>query len=432
MESFVIEKRFIRKDGGVVWVNMHISPLRGEDGEALGDLGVLQDINDRKRTEEALHQSEELFRSLFELSPFGISLTDLNGRYQRVNPAYCNMLGYNENELLGMHYEEVSYPDEEEIAANRRLRQKLLRGEINEFEMEKRFIRKDGGVINAILRLTAARDADGAPLYMVGQIIDITERKKMEAEMVVSQKMAGLGTLAAGIAHELNTPLQIVTAASEILLKKLDEGKLEEDKLRRSLTNIHQSAWRMAETIRSLRTYARSAEETFAPHDLNALVKDTLLLIEHQLKTWSNIEVETRLAQDIPPIHCERNKISQALINLLTNARDAMPEGGKIVIETDYDPQQQRFLLRVSDTGQGIPPEAQKRVFDPFYTTKGVGKGTGLGLSIVMGTVQAHGGEIQLESALNAGTKFTIYLPENPPDGSASAADDPFAGTFDD
>ncbi|NPV87595.1 MAG: PAS domain S-box protein [Anaerolineae bacterium] len=431
IESFVIEKRFIRKDGGVVWVSMYVSPLRGEDGEVQGDLGVLHDITDRKRAEEALRQSEELFRSLFELSPFGASLTDLSGYYLRVNPAYCNMLGYSEQELLGLHYQAVSYPDEQEIETNRRLREQLLRGEINAFEMEKRFVHKDGRVLNAILRLTVARDANGAPLYMVGQIIDITERKRIEAEMIAAQKMTGLGTLAAGIAHELNTPLQIVTAASEILLQKLEEGKLEEDKLRRSLNNIHQSAWRMAETIRSLRVYTRSVEEAYVPHDLNAIVQDTLLLIEHQLKTWSNVAVETRLAQDMPPIRCERNKISQALINLLTNARDAMPEGGRIVITTDYDPQQQRFMLQVSDSGVGIPPEVQKRIFDPFYTTKGVGKGTGLGLSIVMGTVQAHGGEIQLESAPNAGATFTIYLPENPPDSGASPAKDPFAGTFD-
>jgi signal transduction histidine kinase len=151
-----------------------------------------------------------------------------------------------------------------------------------------------------------------------------------------------------------------------------------------------------------------------APHDFNEIIIDTLLLTEPQLKTWLNVNVLTDLGENLPPLFCERIQIVQALINLLTNAHDAMPNGGEISIHTRYDADGKRFALQVSDTGSGIPKAIQKKIFDPFFTTKEVGQGTGLGLSIVFGVVKAHGGEIEVESAPKQGTTFTIYLPKEP------------------
>jgi signal transduction histidine kinase len=166
--------------------------------------------------------------------------------------------------------------------------------------------------------------------------------------------------------------------------------------------------------VRSLLTYARESPGQVASHNLNEIVNDTLLLTEHQLKTWSNISVLSDLGRNLPPLSCERTQIVQVLINLLTNARDAMPNGGKITIRTRYNAEHNRFKLQVSDTGTGIPKEMQTKIFDPFFTTKPVDQGTGLGLSIVLGIVKSHGGDIKVESAPKQGTTFTIYLPKEP------------------
>lgn len=154
--------------------------------------------------------------------------------------------------------------------------------------------------------------------------------------------------------------------------------------------------------------------EEVGVHDLNNIIADTLLLIEHKLRSWSSIYVTRQLAQDLPLIRCERNSISQVLINILTNAADAMPQGGEISIRTEFDKERRQFMLQVSDTGVGIQEDIQSKIFDPFFTTKQVGEGTGLGLSIVRSVVQAHGGEVELESKLGKGTTITLWFPEKP------------------
>jgi signal transduction histidine kinase len=253
----------------------------------------------------------------------------------------------------------------------------------------------------------------------------------MEANLIDAQKMASLGTLAAGIAHEINTPLQVITGLSESMIKDLKElNLLEGERPERQLNTINRNAWRVAEIVRSLQHYVYPTREQSSEVSLNDLVKDTLILIEHQLKTWSNIEIHSNLAQDLPPFVCDRNKIIQVLINLLTNARDAMPRGGTITIDTSYLPQRETIALEIADTGAGMPEEVRTRIFEPFFTTKVVGKGTGLGLSIVQGIIRSHGGVIQVESAKDKGTRFTITLPVNSPiQETATNAD--FSSAFD-
>jgi signal transduction histidine kinase len=261
-------------------------------------------------------------------------------------------------------------------------------------------------------------------LYGVVYIIqDITERKQMEAKLVASQRLADLGRLAAGVAHEINSPLQVITGVSRSLMDRLQQGTLATERLERNLDVIHRSGWRCADIVRALRTYAHASAAQIEPNDLNEMVEDTLLLIENQLKSWSNIAVETDLTPDLPPLRCDRNQITQVLINLLTNARDAVPAGGKITIGTAYDAESARLVLAVSDTGVGIAESIQANLFDPFFTTKPAGEGTGLGLSIVAGIVRAHAGEIDVNSVVGKGTTFTVYLPDRVPEvGSSSSA----------
>lgn len=230
---------------------------------------------------------------------------------------------------------------------------------------------------------------------------------------MATRKLADLGTLAAGMAHEINSPLQVITGMSHSLLTRLDEDGLDPDSLRCYLDVINRNAWRCAEIVRSLSIYARAPAGQFEPNDLNALVRDTFLLIEHQLKSWSNISGVRSVTPELPSFQCARNQITQVLINLLTNARDAMPEGGEITIRTGCDPQARRFILQVADTGVGIPRDIRDRIFDPFFTTKPVGDSIGLGLAIVDGIVRAYSGEIEVDSTPGRGTTFTLFFPVN-------------------
>jgi two-component system, cell cycle sensor histidine kinase and response regulator CckA len=241
---------------------------------------------------------------------------------------------------------------------------------------------------------------------------DVTEHKRVLAQMFNSQKLVDLGTLAAGVAHELNSPLQVITGLSESLLNRIKLDDCDPARLNQNLETINRSGWRCAEIVRSLLTYARASTSQIQPHDLNTLVRDTLLLIEHQLRSWSNITVATQLAPQLPPLPCDRNQITQILINLLTNARDAMPEGGEITIRTEHDAAAARLRLQVSDIGPGITAATRARIFEPFFTTKPAGQGTGLGLYIVAGIVRAYGGEILVDSTVGAGTTFTLLFPE--------------------
>ena len=381
-----------------------------EQGKVLFYEGMLRDITERKQAEEKLRESEEKFRMLFEGHTAIMLLVEpTSGKIVDANPSACRFYGYSRRALLEMNISDINCLSPTEIMA---MMKEVENGQTKHFFFPHRLA---NGEIHIV-------DVDSSPIVMQGKpvlfsiIRDVTEQKKMEAELIESQKMASIGTLAAGIAHELNSPLQVITGYSDSLLKELQQSaKLEGERLERQLNSLNRNAWRMAEIVRSLQHYAHPNPERASQTELNTLVKDTLILMEHQLKLWSNISVETKLAADLPPFVCDPNKIIQILINLLSNARDAMPDGGIIRIDTSYAPDMDRLVLKIADDGLGIPEELLKRIFDPFFTTKPVGKGTGLGLSIVQSIVRTHGGEIQVESALGKGTTFTIMLPLTPP-----------------
>ncbi|MEM5773565.1 MAG: ATP-binding protein, partial [Anaerolineaceae bacterium] len=224
---------------------------------------------------------------------------------------------------------------------------------------------------------------DGKPVMMTGIVQDITERNKLDRALIQAEKMAGLGTLAAGMAHEINTPLQVITGASEVIQNKLRAGGvLNPSDIERQIAHISNNGWRIATIVRSLLDYARSANEDSSLCSLNDIVLSTLPLTARQFLNWSNITITTRLEEDLPLVMCDPNRILQVLVNLLTNSRDAMPQGGEILIETDVDEENDMVTLRVCDTGTGIPASIQNRIFDPFFTSKPPGKGIGLGLSI--------------------------------------------------
>jgi len=392
---------------------------------------------ERKHIETALRASENLYRTLVEISPDPIVYLDMDLLFIFANPQIVYLLGLQSIEQIRGRSILDSVVPEDRKKFRESVDLATESGSIRNVEMT--FFGRNKNFLGEVSLKVVYDSANRAQGY-IGVIRDVTERKQMESVLLSSQKLASLGTLAAGVAHEINSPLQVITGMSESLLKRSRRGNLEMEHLYRDLETINRSGWRVAEIVRSLLAYARISTDQVDLYDLNILVHDSLLLIEHQLKSWSNIIVVTELTPDLKPLRCDRNKITQVLINLLTNARDAMPQGGEITIRTAYDGKTQKYILQISDDGNGIPEAIREKKFDPFYTTKAVGKGTGLGLSIVQSIVQAHGGDVFVESTPGQGTTFTILLPSinaatNLPEGNSSILSDLneyISGRFDD
>ena len=249
------------------------------------------------------------------------------------------------------------------------------------------------------------RTPEGATAGSIIVIEDITSRVALEEQLQISEKMASIGLLAAGVAHEVNTPLTGISSFTQMLLEHADP----DDPKTKVLEKIERQTFRAAKIVNGLLNLARPARVETGPVDLNVVVNDVLALLEHQFKS-GRIQVRKDLATATTPIvDGIEYKLQQVLLNLFLNARDSMPKGGWLSIATRLE--NGSALVEVSDTGSGIPAEHLSRIYDPFFTTKVLGKGTGLGLSITYGIVQEHGGSIACESAAGQGTRFTLTLP---------------------
>jgi hypothetical protein len=249
------------------------------------------------------------------------------------------------------------------------------------------------------------RTPEGATAGSIIVIEDITSRVALEEQLQISEKMASIGLLAAGVAHEVNTPLTGISSFTQMLLEQADP----DDPKTKVLEKIERQTFRAAKIVNGLLNLARPARVETGPVDLNVVVNDVLALLDHQFKS-GRIQVRKELVTGVPPIvDGIEYKLQQVLLNLFLNARDAMPKGGWLSIGTRLE--NGSAIVEVSDTGSGIPAEHLSRIYDPFFTTKALGKGTGLGLSITYGIVQEHGGSIACESAAGQGTRFALTLP---------------------
>jgi two-component system NtrC family sensor kinase len=251
---------------------------------------------------------------------------------------------------------------------------------------------------------TPLRDSDAAIAGTVVIVEDISSRVQLEEQLQLSEKMASIGLLAAGVAHEVNTPLTGISSFVQMLM----QGAEPDDPRTKVLEKIERQTFRAAKIVNGLLNLARPAHVDNGPVDVNAVVNDVLSLLEHQLRT-SRIQVRKELSSSPPIVQGIEYKLQQVFLNLFLNARDAMPKGGWLTIVTRSDGD--AAAIEVADTGSGIPAEQLSRIYDPFYTTKDIGKGTGLGLSITYGIVQEHDGTLGCESAIGQGTRFTVRLP---------------------
>jgi two-component system, cell cycle sensor histidine kinase and response regulator CckA len=413
--GFSLEYRLVRPDGSIVWILDRTSPVMSAEGETLYRQGFLVDVTDEKQRAEALLVREEEFTSAFGHAPIGMAVVSLDGHWTQVNEAICEIVGYSEEELLSLTFQDVTHADdlETDLAHVRR----LLAGEDRRYEMEKRYIHKDGHVVPVLLSVSLVRNADGDPLHFISQIQDLTERNRLEDDLRQSQKMEAVGRLAGGIAHDFNNLLTAVAGYGELILSRHLPGERDH----RDAEHILQSADRAAKLTAQLLAFSR--RQVLQPQVFR--FDDALTATDDLLRRLigAHVEIETTLGAGTAHVKADRAQIEQVVINLAVNARDAMPDGGKLTIasrlqelptpgwpETALEPGLYA-VLEVSDTGHGMDAGTQSQVFEPFFTTKALGDGTGLGLATVYGTVKQTGGDVTVTSTLGRGTTFRVLLP---------------------
>jgi PAS domain S-box-containing protein len=348
-------------------------------------------------------ERERYIRSVVESLREGLIGLDPEGRITAWNATMERWSGIPGAEMTGRALLDVNPNFKHEVVAEPLRR--LLRGEIEELKLdavEHETLRRGRVVWNVSGSLVRQ---DGRPAGAVLLIEDITQRVGLERATQQSEKLAALGTLAAGLAHELNNPIGIISTRAELMLLDAEARALPED-VAEDLRVIQRHAQRVARITQGLLSFARSSSGQPGRVDLNRVVEETLLLVEKMIAT-GGVVIRRALAPDLPPVWGDANALQQVVMNLLTNARDAVKGGGEISIETSATPEASgRVQLVVHDTGRGIPPEVLPKVFDPFFTTKA--EGTGLGLSISYGIVRDHRGTVDVRSTPGEGTTFVL------------------------
>ena len=410
-----IEHRITRKDGNVRWVNNTPVPHYGVQGNLISYDGLIRDITERRRVEEALKESEARHRTVLEANPDPVVVYNMEGRLIYCNPAFTRVFGWTLEERLGQKMDlfvpEANWPETKIMI------EKVLAGESFSGVETQRYT-KDGNVIPVNISAAIYRDGDGRPVGSVINLRDISDRKKLEAQLLQAQKMEAIGTLAGGVAHDFNNLLQIVRGFTQLLLHGKDHTAPEYG----ALQKILHASERGAELTRQLLTYSRKVESKRRPVDLNLEVHEVRRLLERSIPKL--IEIELHLADKLRTVFADPVQLEQMLMNLALNAKDAMADRGKIVIQTENVTLDEKYcrthlearpgdyaLITFSDTGHGMDKETLRHAFEPFFSTKEVGKGTGLGLAMVYGIVKNHDGYIMCESEPGLGTTFRIYLP---------------------
>jgi two-component system cell cycle sensor histidine kinase/response regulator CckA len=412
--SRTLELEQYRRDGSTIWVEISTTFMTDSDGRPDEVLGVTRDITERKLAEAALRESQERYLSILEASPDPVVLNDTDGNVVYINPAFTRVFGWTLDDLSGQQIDFV--PEEDWVATNRRLQQ-IKRGR-SFHGFETRRLNKEGKLLDISMSAAAWRDSQGRPSGSVITLRDVTEHKKMEAQLQHARKMEAVGTLAGGVAHDFNNVLQAISGYVQLMLRRKAPGDNEVE----HLEAIDRAIGRAGLMINQLLTVSRKLESRPEPVDLGRLVADVCRLLERTVPRM--IEIEIHGAADLRPVSADPTQLEQIILNLGGNARDAMPDGGKLVFtianleikpggvlpHAEIDPGTY-VTLAVSDTGMGMDAQTVEHIFEPFFSTKQPGKGTGLGLATVYGIVKKHNGHITCDTGPGWGTTFTIYLP---------------------
>ncbi len=392
---------------------------------------------------EGLLQGDKRFRTVFEAAPLGIAIADPDGYFIETNKAFHRLLGYDPQEVKKLTFVDITHPADRQETA--RLSLDARNGKINAYETEKRYLKKNGDYLWAIVRATAIRNDQGKLQYWLGIIEDVTERKKakealeesekryrnilesikgeekerkrLESQVQQAQKMEAIGTLAGGIAHDFNNLLMGFQGNVSLMMMDLEDDHPHQEFLR----NMENYVKRGSELTRQILGFARGGKYEVKTTDINALIDKSADMFG---RTKKEIIIHKKLQEDLWSVNVDRGQIEQVLLNLFVNAWQAMPGGGNLFLQTDnvtldehdYD---KPYAIRpgkyvrisVSDTGVGMDKGTRQRIFEPFFTTKAVGRGTGLGLASAYGIIKNHGGIINVYSEKGHGATFKIYLP---------------------
>jgi PAS domain S-box-containing protein len=395
------EVRLRRKDGGVA-VCQDTSSGVIEDGRVVRYQGTLVDITEKRAMERQLRRQEEFRRYLLESFPDLILVLDLNGKYTFVSPRIQGLLGYGPDRLLGTSVEN------EEMSSGElaKLYKAVASGETTLASCEYGARHHDGTWRTMLGTASPLLDAEGKSAGVIISVRDVTTEKKLEQQIIQSERLAAMGQMIGGFAHELNNPLTSILGMAELL----QEGGVTEP-MRKQVTILHQQARRAAEIVQNLQYFARPPVPGRSQVDLNELVQRTVTLQSYPLRK-SNITVDFLAEPALPAIMADPNQLMQVFLNLLLNAEQAIRENrekGTIRVRTGRDTKAVWVVFQ--DDGPGIAPENLPHIFDPFFTTKRPGRGTGLGLSICKTVLREHGGNIDAASAPGGGAVFTITLP---------------------
>jgi PAS domain S-box-containing protein len=413
------EKEYMRKDGSRVPILLTTFVVKGNDGQPIGVAAIIKDITERKQAEEALRESEERYRALVNLggkvgeAVIMVQDTEQGNAIQAfVSNEWPHITGYSGKELLGMSFFDLLHPKHQEVSLKRHKRK--MSGAIIPGLFEMSIITKDGTEVP--IELTSAYTTYKGQRATVAFIRDITERKQAEErerelqqELYHASRLASIGELAAGVAHEISNPLTGILGFSQRLMRKSTDEEVSRD-----LERINSEAQRVAKVVGNLLTFARRREPKKEYLDINDILQRALELRAYALET-SNIEVVTSLAPGLPRTMADFHQIQEVFLNIILNAEQAMSEasgGGKLSVKT----QRTGDYIRISfaDDGPGIPVEHFDKVFDPFFTTRGEKGGTGLGLSLCHGIVTEHAGKIYAKSKPGKGATFFVELPLSP------------------
>jgi PAS domain S-box-containing protein len=413
-----------RKDGSDISVELWTSVVKDEAGTPVAMVGVARNIADRQTAEEHLRQSEEQFRLIAENVADMIAVLDLDGRRIYNSPSYESILGDLGSLKATDGFQEIHPQDRERV---KQVFQETVRTGIGQ-RLEYRFLLKDGSVRSIDSKGSVIRDSDGRISRVIVVSRDVTEEKRLAAQFLRAQRMESIGTLAGGIAHDLNNVLAPIMMAIEVLRSKIsDPGG------QKLLDTIGTSAKRGADIVRQVLAFGRGVEGDRILVQLKHIVIEVVKIAGQTFP--KSIDIRTDIPRDLWTVSADPTQMHQVLLNMLVNARDAMPNGGTLTISAEnikLDETYSRMHLEakpgaymslsITDTGTGIPSDIREKIFEPFFTTKEIGMGTGLGLSTTLAIVRSHKGFINVYSELGKGTTFRIYIPATGTGSGVAAA----------
>jgi PAS domain S-box-containing protein len=382
-------------------------------GEKVDTVAILDfDLPILEKMEESLHRSSAFLRNLILSSVDGVIAGDKAGKILIFNDAASEILGYTIDEAL--HHLNIRdiYPGDGAREVMKKLRRDEHggKGKLKSYQVDLKG--KDGELIPVSINAAIVYE-DGHEVATIGFFHDLRETLRMKEELertqiqlLQSEKMASLGKLAAGVAHQLNNPLGGITLFTKLVLEEYEL----EDGARKDLHRILKDAERCRDTVKELLEFARQTRQEMRPHDINQAISRTLFLLENQA-IFQNIDIEKKLAPQLPLVRADIQQLNHMFMNIILNAVEAMEGKGKLTLTTSLSLDKDHVVIEIADTGPGIPETVRSQIFEPFFTTKEEGKGTGLGLSLVYGIVENHGGTITARSIPNEGAAFIIELP---------------------